>query len=83
MRPQAQDIAVPPFPPALPAPEPTAAAASASASKAGSEPVVRYPGARRPSEERERERGDHGGVAYREPSSPPPPPVDHDSQPHS
>jgi cell division protease FtsH len=78
----------PSLPQALPAPEPTAAAAaaSASASKTGSEPVVRYPGARRPSEERERERerGDHGGVAFREPASPPPPPTsEHDSQPHS
>ena len=41
-----------PLPPALPAPEVAAA-------------TVRYAGARRPSEERERERGDHG-VAYRE-----------------
>jgi hypothetical protein len=55
--------------PALPAPEiPVAAAAS-----------VRYAGARRPSEERERERsGDHG-VAYRE-STPLPPPAEPDSQ---
>jgi ATP-dependent Zn protease len=51
-----------PAPPALPAPEvqPTVAAAS-----------VRYAGARRPSEERERERGDHG-VAYRDVSQTPP-----------
>jgi cell division protease FtsH len=73
----------PPFPPALQSPEPTAAAASAS--KTGSEPVVRYPGARRPSEERERERGEHGGVAYREPTpaTPPPPPAEQDGQTHS
>jgi cell division protease FtsH len=44
--------------PALPAPEVAAAA-------------IRYAGARRPSEERERERGDHGGVAYRDVTQPP------------
>ena len=53
-----------PQPPALPAPEVAAA-------------TVRYAGARRPSEERERERGDHG-VAYREVSAPTPPPADPD-----
>jgi len=47
-----------PTPPALPAPEPAAAA------------VVRYAGARRPSEDRTRD--DHG-VAYRESTSTPPP----------
>jgi ATP-dependent Zn protease len=58
-----------PAPPALPAPEVAAAA-------------VRYAGARRPSEERERERsGDHG-VAYRE-STPPPPPSDADTRPQA
>jgi len=52
-----------PQPPALPAPEAAAAATT-----------VRYAGARRPSEERERERtGDHG-VAYREVTPPPPAP---------
>jgi ATP-dependent Zn protease len=50
--------------PALPAPEVGAAASVAS---------VRYAGARRPSEERERDRGDHGGVAYRDVTPPPPP----------
>jgi cell division protease FtsH len=54
-----------PTPPALPAPEVAAA-------------TVRYAGARRPSEERERERGDHG-VAYREVSSPAPPPAEPDT----
>ena len=44
--------------PVLPAPEVAAAS-------------VRYAGARRPSEERERERGEHGGVAFRESSAPP------------
>jgi len=55
----------PPPPPALPAPEVAAAS-------------VRYAGARRPSEERERERGEHGGVAYREvnPLTPPSSDVD-------
>jgi ATP-dependent Zn protease len=43
--------------PALPAPEVAAAS-------------VRYAGARRPSEERERERPDHGGVAYRDVTPP-------------
>jgi ATP-dependent Zn protease len=42
-----------PQPPALPAPEVAAAS-------------IRYAGARRPSEERERERGEQGGVAYRD-----------------
>jgi cell division protease FtsH len=61
----------PPTPPALPAPEPATGTAAAA--------VMRYPGARRPSEERDR--GDHG-VAYREPTASPPP-VDPDSPPHS
>ena len=53
--------------PALPAPEVAAAS-------------VRYAGARRPSEERERERGDHG-VAFRESSSPPvTPPAEPDAR---
>jgi hypothetical protein len=52
----------PPAPPALPAPERETGTAAASS-------VMRYPGARRPSEERAS--GDHG-VAYREPTSAPP-----------
>jgi cell division protease FtsH len=55
-----------PQPPALPAPEAPAATPSAPAAAM----TVRYAGARRPSEERERERGDHG-VAYREVIPPP------------
>jgi cell division protease FtsH len=57
-----------PQPPALPAPEVAAA-------------TVRYAGARRPSEERDRERErptDHG-VAYREVSAPTPPPSETDT----
>jgi cell division protease FtsH len=46
-----------PQPPALPAPEAPAQSPNVAAA------TVRYAGARRPSEERERERGDHG-VAY-------------------
>jgi len=55
--------------PALPAPEVAAAS-------------VRYAGARRPSEERERERGEHGGVAYRD-VTPPPTSSESDTRPQS
>jgi hypothetical protein len=59
-----------PTPPALPAPEVATAVAAAS---------VRYAGARRPSDERERDRPTDHGVAYREVTPPPPPPSDSDT----
>ena len=57
-----------PTPPALPQPAPEVAAAT-----------VRYAGARRPSEERERERPTDHGVAYRESTPAPPPTPEGDS----
>jgi cell division protease FtsH len=57
--------------PALPGPEETTQPATQPAAAA----VVRYAGARRPSEERERQGGEHG-IAYREASPPPPPDAD-------
>jgi ATP-dependent Zn protease len=59
------DLPTPPQQPALPAPEAQPSVAAAS---------VRYAGARRPSEERDRERGDHG-VAYRDVTSSTTPPA--------
>jgi hypothetical protein len=58
----------PPPPPALPAPEVAAAATT-----------VRYAGARRASDERERERPTDHGVAYREVNPPTPPSSEKDT----
>lgn len=62
--------------PALPAPAPETQEQRPAPTQVGTAAAsVRYAGARRPSEERaqeQRDRGEHGGVAYREPSAPPP-----------